>query len=182
MNKEIKYLTDGQVTKLMNTVVGIRDKLIIRLLLDTGMRVGEFTKLKADHLDTENCYIRIPKENSKTKQARTVRVNRQLMNDLLAYCRFNQIRHSYIWKGAKTYYPLTTRSVQIMVKRYGIKSGIDWLTPHKLRHTHVVSALQAGVPINAVQAQVGHMRLTTTQVYAKLAPKEVSDAYERAGL
>lgn len=178
----IKYLSEEQVKALLESVVGIRDKLIIKLLLDTGMRILEFSLLKAEHLRTKEGYIFIPAENTKTKRSRLVRVNRELMNDLIAYCRLNKIRNRYIWKGYKTTYPITTKALRLMIKKYGKKAGINWLTPHKLRHTHIVRALNNGVPLPAVQAQVGHLRLETTQVYAQFAPKEVKEAYERANL
>ena len=177
---QIKYLTPTQTEKLFEVIINFRDKLIINLLLDTGMRIKEFSMMKFEHLDFDNCYIRIPIENTKTREARTTRVNRLLMNDLQAYCKQEGIRKSYIWKGYTN--PITTRTLQYMVKNYGKKAGIDWLTPHKLRHTHIVRALSMGVSMNAVQAQVGHKRLTTTQVYSKLAPAEVQKAYDGVGL
>ena len=49
-----------------------RDKLIVTLLYATGMRVGEFTKLKVEDIDFEERFIRIPAENSKTGEGRTI--------------------------------------------------------------------------------------------------------------
>ena len=56
------------------------------------------------------------------------------------------------------------------------------VTPHTLRHSHIVHSLMAGVPTNVVQQQAGHKRLTTTQVYSKVAPEQIKEAYERAGM
>jgi integrase len=50
--------------------------------------------------------------------------------------------------------------------------------PYILRHSHVVSALMSGVPLPAVQKQVGHKRLPTTEIYATVAPAMVKEAYE----
>lgn len=182
VKKQVKYLTTDQIRLLINAIVGIRDKIIIKLLLDTGMRIGEFVLMKRDHLLVTESRISIPAENTKTKESRIVRVNRELMNDLIAYCNLKGVKHSYIWKGYKTYAPITTRALRTMVTNYGKKIGLDWLSPHKLRHTHIVQALEKGVPINAVQAQVGHKNLKTTQVYSKLAITQVQDAYDKVGL
>ena len=51
-------------------------------------------------------------------------------------------------------------------------------SPHTLRHTHIVHALLDRIPITAVQKQVGHKKLTTTQIYSNLAPEQVREAYE----
>ncbi|GAI13303.1 unnamed protein product, partial [marine sediment metagenome] len=55
------------------------------------------------------------------------------------------------------------------------------VSPHTLRHTHIVHALLDKVPITAVQKQVGHKRLTTTQIYSDLAPEQVKEAYDKVG-
>ena len=75
---------------------------------------------------------------------------------------------------------MTTRRIQQLLKKYSEKTRIK-ATPHTLRHTHVVHSLMNKIPITAVQKQVGHKRLTTTQIYSDLAPEQVREAYERAG-
>jgi len=44
------------------------------------------------------------------------------------------------------------------------------VTPHILRHSHVVNAHMAGVPVPMIQKQVGHKRLSTTEIYTTVAP------------
>ena len=56
---------------------------------------------------------------------------------------------------------------------------IKYISPHTLRHTHIVHALLDRIPIAAVQKQVGHKRLATTQIYSNLAPEQVREAYEK---
>jgi site-specific recombinase XerD len=55
------------------------------------------------------------------------------------------------------------------------------VTPHILRHSHVVNALMAGVPVPMIQKQVGHKRLSTTEIYATVAPVLVKEAYDLHG-
>ena len=55
------------------------------------------------------------------------------------------------------------------------------VTPHILRHSHVVNALMAGVPVPMIQKQVGHKRLSTTEIYATVAPALVKEAYDLHG-
>jgi len=55
------------------------------------------------------------------------------------------------------------------------------VTPHILRHSHVVNALMAGVPVPMIQKQVGHKRLSTTEIYATVAPGLVKEAYDLHG-
>ena len=55
------------------------------------------------------------------------------------------------------------------------------VTPLIPRHSHVVSALMSGVPLPMVQKQVGHKRLSTTEIYATVAPALVKESYEMRG-
>jgi len=73
---------------------------------------------------------------------------------------------------------LTPRRIQQLLKKYSEKAGVE-ATPHTLRHSHIVHALLNKVPITAIQKQVGHKRLTTTQVYSDFAPEQVREAYEK---
>ena len=68
----IKYLKKEQWDRLRGSIDNYRDKLIVTLLYATGMRVGEFTKLKVEDIDFEERFIRIPAENSKTGEGRTI--------------------------------------------------------------------------------------------------------------
>ena len=55
------------------------------------------------------------------------------------------------------------------------------VTPQILNHSHVVNALMAGVPVPMIQKQVGHKRLSTTEIYAMVAPAVVKEAYDLHG-
>ncbi|MCK4244730.1 MAG: tyrosine-type recombinase/integrase, partial [Candidatus Omnitrophica bacterium] len=67
--------------------------------------------------------------------------------------------------------------IQQLMKKYAKIANLE-ASPHTLRHTHIVHALLDRIPITAVQKQVGHKKLTTTQIYSNLAPEQVREAYE----
>ena len=166
----IKYLKKDEWDKLRGSIDNYRDKLIITLLYATGMRVGEFTKLKVEDIDFEERFIRIPPENSKTGEGRTIFVPREVLSDIIAYLKVEKKKNGRL-------FDLTTRRVQQILSKHSKIAGVK-ASPHTLRHTHVVHRLLHKVPITAVQKQVGHKKLTTTQIYSDLAPEQVREAYE----
>jgi len=166
----IKYLKKEEWQKLRESIDNFRDKLIISILYSTGMRVGEFTKLRVEEIDFEERFITIPPENTKTREGRTVFVPREVLNDIKAFLRLEKKKKGRIFE-------ITPRRIQQLLKKYSAIAGVE-ATPHTLRHTHVVHSLLNKVPITAVQKQVGHKRLTTTQIYSDLAPEQVRQAYE----
>ena len=170
----------------------IRNILIFRLLISTGMRVKEFYMIKVADLDFKSSMINVPFENTKTKRRRTARVNKTLMLDLKEYMYSNGIKSGYVFRNSKNNF-LSTRSYQKIFDKYFCHQiivegrainlydhiGIGFKPhPHTFRHCHVVFSLQAGVPINAVMSQVGHLSMKTTEIYSKLAGVDVAKGYE----
>jgi len=171
MPREIKYLKKEEWLRLLESVDNYRDKLIVKLLYSTGMRVGELAKLKVEDIDFQERFIHIPVENTKTNTARTVIVPKEVLSDMSAYLKIARIRSGRLFN-------LTVRRIQQLMKRYAQRVNLE-ASPHTLRHTHVVHALLNRIPITAVQKQVGHKRLATTQIYSNLAPEQVREAYEK---
>lgn len=171
----IKYLSKEETKRLLSIIDNIRDKIIIKLMYSTGMRVGEITKIQYDDIDFLDHKINIPAQNTKSKRARVPRVNKAIMNELKAYTKNERISRGLV-------FPISIRRIQYIIKTYGKKVELEWITPHKLRHTHIVHSLMSGVPVSAVQKQVGHVDLRTTQIYANISISDVKEAYEKAGV
>ena len=179
----IKYLKKEEWQALKESIDNFRDKVIINLLYSSGVRVAELSFMKIEDLDFTNGFIRVPKQNTKTKESRTVRIGKEVLSDLKALLRLEKRKKGYLFRSRQGK-KLTTRRIQQIIHTYAYdKSGrpLHTVSPHTLRHTHIVHALLNKVPITAVQKQVGHKRLTTTQIYSDLAPEEVKEAYDKAG-
>ena len=189
----IKYLTNDEWKSLKSRIDNYRDKILIQVLYSTGCRVGEVSLIRVEQIDFENRFIHIPPENTKTKQGRTVRVGLEALNDIKAYLKVKKRKNGWLFAGYKGH--LGSRRIQQLINKYAVKSGIQDIygkditgrklcrvTPHTLRHTHIVHNLMSGVPANVVQQQAGHKRLTTTQIYSRVAPEQIKEAYDRAGM
>ncbi|HEC65519.1 MAG TPA: site-specific integrase [bacterium] len=167
----IKYLNKEEWDTFRACIDNYRDKLMVLVLYSTGMRVGEFTKSKIQDIDFQERFLSIPAENTKTRVGRTVWISPETLSEIKAYIKLTK-------KKSGRLFDLTPRRVQQLIKQYSKISGVK-VTPHTLRHTHIVHALMKRVPITAVQKQVGHKRLATTQIYSDFAPEQVREAYER---
>lgn len=169
--REIKYLKKEEWSELRDCIDNFRDMVIIELLYETGCRVGEIAKMDIQDIDFEAGFIRIPGENTKTKIGRSVYIPLGILSKVKAYMIMTRKKKGVL-------FGLTKRRLQQLVKKYADKSGIV-CSCHTLRHSHVVHALMDKIPIAAVQKQVGHKRLATTQIYSDLAPEQVREAYMR---
>ena len=169
--RNIKYLKRGEWEKLRRSIDRSRDRMIIELLYQTGLRVGELAKTQVEDIDFESGFLAVPWQNTKTKTGRTVFVEEEILNKLKGYLREHKRKKGPLFRISK-------RRIQEIIQHYSKKSGVK-ASCHTLRHSHIVHALLDKVPLSAIQKQVGHKRLTTTQIYSDLAPEQVKEAYER---
>ncbi|MEK6885327.1 MAG: site-specific integrase [Nanoarchaeota archaeon] len=174
-SETIKYLSKEQIKRLIDSIDNIRDKVLIKFLYSTGMRVGETVLMQVDDIRFIDNEIDIPAQNTKSKKKRTPRISIEIGNDLKAYLKEFQITKGRV-------FPISIRNVQYIVKKYGKKVDLNWIHPHTLRHTHIVHSLMKGVTMSAVQKQVGHVDLNTTQIYSQLSTSDVKEAYNKAGV
>lgn len=172
----IKYLTQKEWDLMRTSIEDKRNRVLITMIYKLGSRISETLTLRPCDIDFENGYVKFTAEVTKTKQSRTaVITDKDFLLQLNDYIIDNKI------KQTKPIFNITKRRVEQICKEIKVKLKLQIFKPHTLRHTHVVHSLQKGIPINVVQQQVGHKRLTTTAIYSKVAPELVKEGYEKHG-
>jgi integrase/recombinase XerD len=183
----IKYLDIIGIESLFSVASG-RDRLILLCLYDLGCRVGELVTTRVSDIDFQNGFIRIESSRTKTRRFRAARMNQVTLQAIRESIQPGQ---EWLFPGRSNGH-LSTKTVLRTIERLGEVAGLQEVsprqklsrrkvTPHILRHSHVVNALMAGVPVPMIQKQVGHKRLSTTEIYATVAPALVKEAYDGRG-
>lgn len=194
-------LTPAQGAALMmqpdvTTLRGRRDVAIIALMLATGLREGEIVKLVVD--DLYQTYGGVPAlrvQSGKGAKARMVPFGDMLWARQIVEIWLNNRETGPVFTAMRrgrgdmvdqhtTGRPMTTRSVQRMLKRYPI--SIDGtpttVTPHDLRRSYARNLFLAGIPTEVIRQNLGHVDVKTTQDYIGVldgstrAPVSVYDA------
>src|SRR5215471_1855310 len=158
-------LTPDEANRLASACETHQERLIVWTLLDTGLRVSELAGLTREHIDWQNHRLMIYGKGGiyGTKSKRRIipltdRI-RPLIDGHFAI-------HDTIG--------MTPRTIQRILKRLANKARINRpVTPHVLRHTFAVAAVQKGISLPALQRLLGHDRLTTTEIYLNLSPEDV---------
>lgn len=161
------------------TLTGLRNRCILEVMHRAGLRVSEVTNLRPRDVRWSDGRPRIEVRGSKGGKGRNVPL-RQSTVELLE--RWREVRPDSDWffctswersgraAGNPAGAQLSPRYVQLMVKRYTARSGVDRpVTPHTFRHTYATDMLSAGLTIREVQTLLGHSHVNTTMVYTHVS-------------
>lgn len=157
-----------------------RDRLLFRLLLETGMRIGEALHLYVEDLDLtrDDEHVRV---RGKGGQRRTLLLDDpRLVTQLRTYLAHTGYHHGLLFRAQKNGdgQPLRYQSVQERWARYCQQAGIA-CTLHQLRHTHATELVNEGVSLNTIRKRLGHKHVQTTLRYAEQSDA-TADAEVRA--
>jgi integrase/recombinase XerD len=151
----------------------------IKTLFLTGARVNEFVHIRVEdlHLDDESPQIYLT--HAKREACRYVPVLPALAQELRTHLQGR--RQGYLFESNR-HALYSVRTVQAVVERFARQAGIaKRVYPHLLRHSIATILLDSGlVPIDQVQKFLGHLQLSTTQIYAETSTRALSENYVRA--
>ena len=175
VNKSPTFLTPQEIKKLLNItwdenteseyhiITKIRDKLIITLLYSPGLKVSELINLTINNINFKEQIITIKNKNTK----RSVLIDNDTQYLIKEYLNRKKESNSYLITNKKGN-QLTPRYIQLMIKKYANKVGINKkITPTILRHSYAVHLLNQDVNIKTIQQLLGHNNLSTTEIYSK---------------
>lgn len=154
---------------------GQRNKILIRLMLKTGLRLSEVVNLQWQHLNGMNGRVMV--REGKGAKDRTVWIDDKTIALLLDWRERQTERtgkQEYVFTTFKGD-PLQPRYIQQMLERYSDKAGIRHVHPHLLRHSFAVEFLEAGGNIRSLQLLLGHSDLSTTQIYLQISDQHVKE-------
>ena len=179
-----KYLELDEAKSLLHSVDGdfkTRDMAILTLFLNCGLRLSELVNINVENIrgDTLNVI-------GKGNKERSVHLNHACLEALSNYMKDRPIdkvkssdRNALFF--SKQYKRISPRMIEIMVKNYIVKAGLDpkKYTPHKLRHTAATLMHKYGnVDIRTLQQVLGHESIATTQIYTHIDSEEVKKAID----
>jgi integrase/recombinase XerD len=153
--------------------------LMIKTLFLTGARVSEFVHIRVEHLHLDSDPPQIHLAHAKGQSNRYVPILPALAHELRTHLQGR--RQGYLFESNRhTRY--AGRTVQTIVKRCAQAAGITKrVHPHLLRHSIATILLDSGqVPIDQVRKFLGHLHLSTTQIYAETSLRALGENYVRA--
>jgi integrase/recombinase XerD len=193
--KPVATLSDAQVARLVTACTRRRDRFLLILLDQTGLRLGEALGLRHADLRLRAGEIAVvPRDDNvngvrvKGLKARVVPAGAVVFD---AYADYMEAEYGSLdcdWVFVNLFRPpvgapMTEDNVAKLVARLRRRTGITGFSPHALRHGYATRLLRAGVPIEVVAELLGHASATTTsQTYAHLEVADHRRALVTAGV
>ena len=161
---------------------GSRDTAMIELLYAAGLRVSELINLKLQDVNLEAGFVRVFGKGSKERVVPIGLFAKKKIDDYLKTSRpliLKSIASRYLFV-ARAGKPMTRQGFWKLIKRYALKAGFNKkITPHSLRHSFASHLLEGGADLRAVQLMLGHVDISTTQIYTHVAREHLKKIHEK---
>jgi len=186
------FLDEGEVAKLLEApdtsdVPGLRDKALLETIYSSGLRVSELVGLNMDNIDFIGGVLKV---FGKGRKERLVPIGDRALKCIRSYlekrpaCRSGRGGGKLDKKAVflnKSGTRLTDRSVRRVLEKYiHITSLRQDISPHTLRHSFATHLLNRGADLRSVQELLGHMNLSTTQIYTHVTSERLKAVYDKA--
>ena len=181
--KIIQPFSEGDITKLLNAsfltpYLAARNRAIILLLLDTGIRLNELVSLNIEDLDREHQRLRILQ--GKGNKQRVVRIGSQALAAVSHYVDEYRGHEPGRLFASDEGNPMSRNSVRVMLARLGQRSGVPKVHPHRFRHTFATWAIEHEAREIDVQYLLGHSTPCMVRRYsATYNSEKAARAHER---
>lgn len=191
-----KVLSVAQVKQLIkfcqktNDPHHIRTLAMIQIMYAGGLRVSELVSLKTKDLNFSPLDLKGPyqlKVLGKGGRERTVLIDKQTHQTLARYLNVKSVfqprgkENEYLFCSRSKTGHMTRQNFALMLKNAAMGSDphFNGISPHILRHSFASHMLEGGADLRAIQSLLGHVDISTTQIYAHLRREHLKEIMER---
>jgi len=190
-------MSEEQITALLGSLRGHRDKAMILLMLQGGLRPGEILNLHLEDIQygKRRVIVRYREDHpkgvrTKSRRERVVDLHEpealQALSTYVMQERPQEGESSLVFlvggKGKRRLEPLGYHALVKLFERHSTRLGIrePWVTPHALRHTHATRMWEGGMRELALQKRLGHASPESTRIYTQVSDPMMVAEYRRA--
>jgi tyrosine recombinase XerC len=176
------FLTEDDMVKLVespssNEVSGLRNRAILEALYSTGVRISELVGMDIEDIDFVASVVKVL---GKGRKERLIPIGERALSAIQEYLNKRE-KESKILFLNKNGTRLTGRGIRDVLEKYiKLTSLKTHVSPHTLRHSFATHLLNHGADLRSVQELLGHVNLSTTQVYTHLTTDRLKAVYNKA--
>lgn len=180
-------LSVDEVSRLLKTPdsgkpTGARDAAMLELLYAAGLRVSELVNLKLQDVNLEAGFVRVLGKGSKERVIPIGFYAQEKIRSYLENPRKLLLKNkiSPFLFVARAANPITRQGFWKLLRRYAVLAKLNKkITPHSLRHSFASHLLEGGADLRAVQVMLGHVDISTTQIYTHVAREHLKNLHQK---
>lgn len=173
--KEIQIISKEDIKRILEHIKKLDNKsqLIVLLLISTGIRRTELTKIQTKYINIDESYIYL--EDTKNKKPGLIYLNDQLKSKIKIELDSNPGSKYLFTSINDNQKPMTPEGISSIITRIGNALNIPNLSPHKFRHTFATTLLNQTDDIETVRQLMRHEKYEMTMRYLHLDKKKLKD-------
>lgn len=187
-----RFLYPSEIELLMDAPdpqkpVGLRDKAILETLYAAGMRVSELVNMNVSDIDWDEAYIKLKGKGNKERLAPLGSQSQVALLNYVQYGRPILLQKNRTEEDTDALFlnkygtRLSGRSVRNIINKYVDEVALNQkVSPHTLRHSFATHLLNGGADLRSVQELLGHVKLSTTQIYTHLTKEKIKAVYNES--
>lgn len=161
-----------QVSKTSNRVIALRNKAILYVLLDTGMRASELCRLKIQDLNRVTMHVNVCGKGRKQRYVPISQTTLATIDEYLKQRTQQMGKSDWIFVTFDNR-PINRNRLADILERLGRRAGIHGVYPHRFRHTFAIQFLRNGGNIYSLQRILGHTTLDMVKRYLAISQVDV---------
>ena len=177
-------LEPAEVDELLGACRRWRDRAMVEAMVFGALRRAEVLGLRFEDLKVVERRVFIA--DGKGGHQRIVPISSRFFESVANYLRHERPKNAptdrlfVVLKGPNTGRPLSLKGLDQLIVSARDRAGISHCTCHELRHTCLTRLREAGMKLEAIQAQAGHRSIESTRIYLHLSNDWLADEYMRA--
>jgi integrase/recombinase XerD len=157
---------------------GLRDRAILELMYACGLRVSEVVNTRASDLVLDAGVLTTTGKGSKTRRIPVGTSAVEWVKSYLVARRKNEkadVENLFVTPAGR---PLSRQAIYLLIRGYSEKAGLANVSPHTIRHSFATHLVQNRADIRSVQQMLGHVDISTTQIYTHMTDAHIRKSYD----
>ena len=175
--KRRQPLTSYQLEEVRWNTISVREKALVDFLVSTGLRASECADVRLSDITWDKRAVRV--RHGKGDKERIVYFNAEAEVSMKEYLKTRSDNTDGLFVSVKApHQPIQTHALENIITKVSKRTGIH-VYPHRLRHTFATAGIRGGMPLEKLQALMGHARPETTLIYAKQDQTDLQMEHQR---
>lgn len=171
-----KIFSDVELDALRSACQKSKERAILEVLLSTGIRVDELASMEVHDIDRNTLSVHV--RHGKGSKERITYISEVAMKHLMTYLNGRKEAGTMLLYN-KNHEKISTDGIRHILNTVADRAGVEDVHPHRFRRTFATTMYKRGMPIQEIQALLGHSNINTTTLYIQMDDTLLQASYKK---